>query len=268
MPGFQSGLLSSRAASARGHMIDGASAASPSRWGGSSMGASTTNVPAMSEVFVIEAEDLDSGAEETSNDVPTAPVTWPDGRVDILPHTCTDRDLGAREILENLPILHLGYVNLLAGMTSGYDSDDLARLGPDLFYSRVGDIVGGECFMHYLRGSFSSVVQHWLTQIVAEVAPDDLPWDALVLCSYYGLLSKVPPNDQDGGYEANMFSLTTNEELVGVLIDVSHSLPETDMEVLVRTFEAGGCTWPRSVAQGDDEATAAWQERIRAWAGQ
>jgi hypothetical protein len=36
------------------------------------MGASPTNVPAMSEVFVVEASDLDRGAEEIPDDVPTA----------------------------------------------------------------------------------------------------------------------------------------------------------------------------------------------------
>jgi hypothetical protein len=193
------------------------------------------------------------------------PVTWPDGRMDILPHTCSDSEFGAREILENLPTLHLGYVNLMAGMTSGYDSEDLARLGSDVFYSRIGDVLGGECFTHYLRGEFGRVVQHWLAQIVVDVVPAQIPWDALVLCTYYSLLAEVPPDAQDGGYEANLFSLTPEEELVGVLIDFRHSLPQTDMEVLVQIFETAGCTWPRSVAEGDERATASWSERIRAW---
>ena len=236
------------------------------------MGASPTNVPSMREVFVIEASDLDGGAPETPDDVPTAPVTWPDGRVDILPHTCMDSDFGPDDIVKNRPTLHLGYVNILAGMTSGYDSEDLARLGPDLLYSRIGDVMGGECFTHYLRGEFGLVVQHWLTQIVADVVPASLPWDGLLSCTYYGLLSEVPPNANEGGYEggyeANLFSLSPIEELAGVLIDFGHSLQETDVEVIVQIFEAAGCTWPRSVAEGDKKATAAWQERIHTWTGQ
>jgi hypothetical protein len=219
----------------------------------------------MSEVFVIEASDLGGGAQEATDDAPSAPVTWPDGRVDFLPHTYASCDFGAGAILENRPTLHLGYVNLLSGMTSGYDSEDLARLGPDLFYSRIGDVMSGECFTHYLRGEFSLVVQHWLNHIVASVVPAPLPWDGLVLCTYSGLLSEVPPHVDDGGYEANLFSLTPDEELVGMLIDFDHSLPETDIEVLVHILEAAGCTWPRSVAKGDEKATAAWRERICAW---
>jgi hypothetical protein len=225
-------------------------------------------LPSMSEVFAIEASDIDQEVQEADDDMPSVHVTWPDGRADTLPRTDTDYNLRAGAIIENRPTLHLGYVNQLAGMTSGYDSEDLARLDSDIFYSRIGDVMGGECLTHYLRGEFSLVVQHWLTQIVADVIPASLPWDGLVLATYYGLLSEVMPNANEDGYEANLFSLTPDEELAGVLIDFGHSLPETDVEVLVQIFEAAGCTWPRSVTEGDEDATAAWQERIRTWNGQ
>jgi hypothetical protein len=47
-----------------------------------------------------------------------------------------------------------------------------------------------------------------------------------------------------------------------LVIDFDHGLPETEISILVQMFEAAGCTWPRSVAEGDEKATAAWEKRI------
>lgn len=215
----------------------------------------------MSQVFVVEAIDL-SEAETPNAEMLIAPVTWPDGRVDNLPHTCSDQDIEPVEILKRHPTLHLGFDNVLAGMTSGYDSADLARLSSDVFYSRVGDVTGGEVSAHYLRGAFGAVIRHWLDRIVNYMMPPTLPWDALILCAQYGLLTKVTP-DEDHGYEVNRFLETLHEDMWGMVIDFDHSLPETDMHVFVKMFEDDGCIWPRRVSAGDPEATAAWQERVR-----
>jgi len=216
----------------------------------------------MSEVFVIEAADLDGEAAGSSDDVPTAAATWPDGRIDMLPHTCADWEFYPDDIIKDRPFLHLGWLNVLAGMTGGYGSEDLARLGPDIFYSRTGDVEGGDTFTHYLRGEFGAVAQKWLADIVSYDTPTSFPWDALVLCSHYGLLANIPPCP-DGGYEVNLFYLTPQEDLWGFQIDFDHGLPETEIRILVQAFEAAGCTWPRSVAEGNEKATAAWRERIR-----
>ena len=52
--------------------------------------AHAASLPGMSEVFVLEAADLDGEAVGSPEDVPTAAVTWPDGRTNMLPHSCTD----------------------------------------------------------------------------------------------------------------------------------------------------------------------------------
>jgi hypothetical protein len=220
----------------------------------------------MSEVFVIEAADLDGEAVGSSEDVPTAAVTWPDGRIDMLPHSCADWDVYPDDIIKDRPFLHFGWLNVLAGMTGGYGSEDLACLGPHIFYSRIGDVEGGDTYTHYLRGEFGAVAQKWLVDIVSDDTPTAFPWDALVLCSHYGLLANIPP-EPDGGYEVNMFCMTPNIDLAGHQIDFDHDLPETEIMVLVQAFEAAGCTWPRSVAEGNEEATAAWEARVQGeWA--
>src|SRR6266446_920672 len=179
----------------------------------------------MSEVFTVEAVDLRE-SEDAGAVIPTAPVTWPDGRVDILPHT--DQDVGPQEILQGHPVLHLGFVNVLAGMTSGYDCADLARLSSDVFYSRAGDVLGGETSAHYLRGTFGPVTQHWFDRIVNYMMPPSLPWDTLILCTHYDLLTQVTP-DEDSGYEVNLFLETPDENMWGMVIDFNHSLSETDL---------------------------------------
>jgi len=218
------------------------------------------SLPGMSEVFVIAAADRDGEAVGSSEDVPTAAVTWPDGRTDMLPHSCADWDVYPNDIIKDRPFLHFGWSNVLAGMVGGYSSEDLARLGPDVFYSRTGDVTGAyESFTHYLRGEFGAVIQRWLADMVGDDTPASFPWDALVLCSHYGLLADLPRN---GGYEVNFFDLTPDEDQWGYVIDFDHGLPETEISILVQMFEAAGCTWPRSVAEGDEKAIAAWERRI------
>jgi hypothetical protein len=218
------------------------------------------SLPGMSEVFVIEAADLDGEAAGSSEDVLSAAVTWPDGRTDMLPHSCADWDVDPDDIIKDRPFLHFGWSNVLAGMVGGYGSEDLGRLGPDVFYSRTGDVTGAsESFTHYLRGEFGAVIQKWLADMVGYDTPTSFPWDALVLCSHYGLLADLPRN---GSYEVNFFYLTPDEDQWGLVIDFDHGLPETEISILVQMFEAAGCTWPRSVAEGDEKATAAWEKRI------
>jgi len=219
----------------------------------------------MSEVFVIEAADLDGEAAGSSEDVPTAAVTWPDGRTDMLPHSCADWGVYPNDIIKDRPFLHLGWLNVLAGMVGGYDSEDLARLGPDVFYSRTGEVTGaGDTFTHYLRGEFGAVIQKWLADMVSYDTPTSFPWDALVLCSHYGLLTNIAPSGKgyDVGYEVNLFYLTPDEDQWGFQIDFDHGLPDTEISILVQMFEAAGCTWPRSVAEGDEKATAPWEKLI------
>jgi hypothetical protein len=137
-------------------------------------------VTAVEETFVVSAIDLDDDEYGEANaEVPMADVAWPDGRVDMLPHTCTSVDIDAEEILGEHPLLHLGYQNLLAGMTSGYDSADMSRLSVDVFYSRIGDILGGEWVSYYLRGKFELLVQRWLDEILDSNSDSWTPWDSL-----------------------------------------------------------------------------------------
>ena len=182
----------------------------------------------------------------------------------MLPHSCADCGVYPDDLMKDRSFLHLGWRNVLAGMTGGYGSEDLARLGPDVFYSRTGDVEGGETFTHYLRGEFGAVIQKWLADVVGYDTPTSFPWDALLLCSHYGLLAKIAPSGEgyDVGYEVNLFYLAPDEDQWGFQVDFDHGLSETEISILVQMFEAAGCTWPRSVAEGNGKATAAWKKRI------
>jgi hypothetical protein len=217
----------------------------------------------MKDVLVADAVDLDfSESDVAYAEIPTAPVTWPDGRVDILPHTCTSQDVGPEEILRDHPALHLGFVNRSAGMTSGYDSADLVRLRPDVCYSRVGDVLWGEWSACYLRGPVRTVTQYWLDRIVNYMMPPSLPWAELILCTHYGLLAESILSEFDR-YEVNLFLESPDEDMAGMVIDFNHSLPGIEMAILIRMLEDNGCTWPRHASTGDLEAATAWAERVR-----
>jgi hypothetical protein len=97
---------------------------------------------AMNYAQAVEAVQLDDGeGVEVVGGILSAPVMWPDGRVNMLPDASAE-GLGPAEIPRGRSVLHLGFENPLAGMTSGYDSADLARLSSDVFCSRVSDVMG------------------------------------------------------------------------------------------------------------------------------
>jgi hypothetical protein len=177
----------------------------------------------MEETFVVPAKDLDVDEyDEANTEVPMADVTWPDGRVDLLPHTCTSVDIDPEVILGEHPLLHLGFQNLLAGMISGYDSADMTRLRADVFYSRIREVAGGECASCYLRGEFGAVVRRWLEEILAEIFASWVPWDALILCTHYNLLEDIRTLARNC-YEINLFRPAPDIDLVGMLIDFDHA---------------------------------------------
>jgi hypothetical protein len=217
----------------------------------------------MNDVAVVEASDLDESNEE-GGEIPAAPLRWPDGRMDILPHSCSSQSVGSYEILRGHPDLHLGLNNLLPGILSGSASADLARLGTDVFYSRVSD--GNEEILHYLRGVLGPVAQYWLDRIVSYTMPPSLPWAALILCAHYSLLPEVNPGESQR-YEVNLFLEKPARDMAGLVIDFDQSLSKTDMIALVRMLEDDGCTWPRHVSMGDPKAVAAWEKRIDEWSG-
>jgi hypothetical protein len=154
--------------------------------------------------------------------------------------------------------------SLLGGILSGYSSADLACLSSDVFYSRVDNGID-EC-LHYLRGAFGPVARYWLDQIVSYMMGPSLPWDALILCEHYSLLTEVTPGESPS-YEVNLFLEKAVEDAAGLVIDFGQTLPKADVDVLVRMLEDDGCIWPRQVAQRDPKVVAAWEKRVNVWGG-
>jgi hypothetical protein len=215
--------------------------------------------------LVAEARDLDIDEEDLPDDgFPVEAVTWPDGRVDLLPHTCVNWDLGPTELLAGRHLMHIGCFNLNAGMVGGYPSADLGQLGGDVFYSRAGDIDEVPQAWH-LRGTLREVIQYWIRGVESAYYVPPWPWAELILCSHYGLLQDVPACESDS-YGVNLFADEPDEDMDGVMLDFEHDLAQEDMDWLVHTLEAGGCTWPGQVARKEPYASAAWEGRVRRWA--
>lgn len=210
-------------------------------------------------LYVAEAVDLEP-TEDSYDEPPLSEVTWPDGRVDALPHTCVEADITPADI--GSPLLHLGHVNLAGGMTSGYYAADLARITADTYFARVGDVdESGEAV--YVRGPLAAVSQHWLSMVDFGMMP--LPWRAFLLANLLGLLDDVP--DCDGGYGAPLFAETsdplgpTNADLMFF----RSTLSPAESAELVPEFNDSSAEWTQRAAKGESAATLAWQTRVESW---
>ena len=212
---------------------------------------------------MVEAFDLDPDETVLPDDgLPLSDVTWPDGRVDTLPHTCTYVNLGSAELLEGHGLMHFGCFHVNPSMGGGgYMSADLARLSTDVFYSSVDN---DDLVAHYIRGAAGQVEQYWLDAIVSShMSP--LPCAELVLCTHYGLLAGVPSYDS-GSYGAVLFCAQQDADVLhNMMIDFCHSLAGPELAEVAQMLETAGCTWPGCVARGEPEAAASWAERVRIW---
>ena len=214
--------------------------------------------------YVMQAEHLGLDEQDLPGEgFPIEDVTWPDGRVDALPHTCANSDLGPSQLLEGHQVMHLGSFNINAGMVGGYLSVDLGYLGRDVFYCRGGDIDESQ-EAWYLRGTRPQVIDYWIHDLVGTYYMPPLLWAPLILCSHYGLLEEVPAFESDS-YGASLFAEEQSDDMEGVMLDFWHDLAAPDINRLVHLLEADGCTWPREVARRNPEATADWAERVSRW---
>ena len=209
---------------------------------------------------MIEAEDL--SLDELPSDTPLRPaaVTWPDGRVDELPQFDEESSIDMEDLIEGRPFLHFSFTNEMATFP-GTDTADLVRLSDDVWYSRISTDSGID--RHYLRGEFKSVLRHWLDHIVGGIVFAGTSLDALILCTHLGLLADLESASDGGFYEANLFSMSPIEGLIGEVIHYRYSLSITDIATVTEALEAAGCTWPRRAASGDPETLAVWQQRVR-----